>query len=169
MTEEYKKNIKIYNEIKHLSWRIKGVRSLSPHQLTTAQNDALLAIILTEKAGKIQLVEYTEYKNYLFIITKNAILSQLKKTKIQKITDSGHSLSQGLDMSYDDYISTNQVKLYVGENETIKEKLIQLSQIERAIIRWKIRGWLLKDIAKALSISENTMGKRWKKIKEKMR
>lgn len=166
---EYLKHTKLLNEIKHLSWKIKGVHSLHSHQVFQSQNNALMNLLSAEAKGTLQLTEYEHYKGFMFITIRNEIYKQLyvKKNVIKPIIDSNIKKDESL--TFDDYISNyNKNEMYINEKE-YKEQLYKfLTPKEKAMIRWRARGWTFKEIAIAFNLKENTTMNRYYSLLKKI-
>jgi RNA polymerase sigma factor (sigma-70 family) len=155
----------IIKQITDLICMVKGSAKLDHHAIQTAINDTFIRFNQNVKEGKVDEVKgYDHYKGWLFIVAKNYVLQIFEKAKCQKIAKNS-SLEDNLgvlDYSQLPTINLNQIRQVVN----------QLSPKERAIIRWRIRGWSLKYIGKAFGVCSQT-SKKWltkieKQIKDKV-
>jgi hypothetical protein len=164
--KEFTKHKKLLDEIKHLSWRIKGVKSLQIHQIYTAQNDTLINLLKGEAEGRLKLDNYEDYKGYMFMTIRSQINKQFKimTYKYNSLTSSGQQLAEHQGINFDEYISNQGKHNYQPEIGELRDKLNGFSSRDRAIIRWRMRGWKFREIAEAFGICQNTMINRYYRL-----
>jgi hypothetical protein len=138
----------LQSKAKKLSWYYK----LSDHEKQEAINNAMLKLLEKEKEGILNLDNQEEYMGYLFITLKNAIgrFFQSRKTIASK------AIQYSREVAESDAVSNDEIN---------QLDLSKLSQINRAIFRWYMRGWTILYLSKAIGIPESTIGYKLKRIK----
>jgi hypothetical protein len=154
--EEYKKHIKIYNEIKTLGPKMSWYYKLNEHEKNEAINNTLLQLLAKEKEGVIQLIDLQVYKGYMFITLKNAIGRILNTRK----TIANQARITAID------INDIQIGYQAGFDVDEKFDLKIISNINKAIFRWHIRGWDITYISKAIGMPPSTVARRLHKVEE---
>ena len=171
MTEEYKKpnqpinvdSTKIYNEIKQLATtKFSFYYKLDRDERQTLLTDTTLKILSKMEDGKVPTI-YKDYLGYMMIAIKNGIyrLLNIRETiRNKKLNNSTE------DHTYVHPTTTTE-ELDISD-VLIKKAVKKLDPIDRAIIRWKLRGWLYTDIANALQVRPYTLIREYEEITDRL-
>ncbi len=141
---------KIYKEIKFLATKIPGYYKLNLDDQSIAINNAFMYLIKKMETEKVPCDDYKNYKGYMFITTRNSVLKFWVKEK-RKL--------------YPNY--TDKVKEFdtVTFNYSFdKISLDGLTPFQKAIFRFRRRGWQVSEIAKATGYSNSAMRLKLNKV-----
>lgn len=125
-------------EIEYLSNKINGWYKLDYDQRCNVITNSYLLITEKMKDGKVPQDDYDQYKGYMFITIRNEILKYhvwrnktITGKQSQLWSEEHPEETEGLKTSENDSEDLNQLKKAI--------KLLPPKQ--RALIRWKLRGW----------------------------
>lgn len=154
---------KIYNEIQELATnKFSFYYKLDSDERQTLISDTTLKIIAKMEQGKIP-TEYKDYLGYMMISIKNGIYRVLNhretigyKTFNNSTEDHSynHPVTNIAEIDYTDVILNRAIK--------------KLDPADRAVIRWKLRGWLYTDIANAFQVPPRIIQYNYERITERL-
>lgn len=152
---------KLYNEVKKLTSNFSFYQKLDADEKQNLLTKVTLGIYNKQLEGKVPL-DYKGYLGYMTTSIKNEIYGELnkRKSKLATMNKSYMEDMTGFDIPYVE-TTTSYSKLH----KAIK----QLNPIDKAVIRWMMRGWMVKDVANALQMPTGTIHHHLNRIKEQLR
>lgn len=143
------KNNKLYSEIKGLCKIIPGNTKLSNHKIQDVIHISLLKLIEKEIEGVVVLEDYNHYRGYMYLIVRNNVFKALNI-----LTKDSKSFYQEIDLD-DEHFNLNDNEQYNMDLviqrdlkiKLTKKYLNELSNINRALVRWSLRGWTYQYIS----------------------
>ena len=171
MTEEYKKpnqpinvdSTKIYNEIKELATtKFSFYYKLDQDERQTLLSEVTLSIYNKMVEGKIS-TEYKDYLGYMMISIKNYIYRLLNRRETLRTRLTNQSTE---DITY---VHPSFTMDEIGYTDIILNRAIKkLDPADRAVVRWKLRGWLYTDIANAFQVPPRIIIYNYERITERL-
>ncbi len=155
-----KKQEDYYKEIISLAKYVRGYARLSTDDKQTVVSDVYVKLFFMWSTGSLVCDDFEKYKGFMFISIKNAVLNvYFKKNHTKK----GRGQNTFIDENLKSIIQpTNEISI---DSYFIKKFLNNLSPVDRAILRWNLRGWSLSYITKALNTTRAKLNLKIKKIR----
>lgn len=143
-------------ELRHLSASIPQLYYLNNEQRDMAINDALVQFIKGVKRKNIDTSEYKNYKNYQYIILKNAIKAANVKYNLTKKSQVTQNVDTEIDIICDE------------DNFEIKQLIQQLNEEEKNVTNKLIEGYSTTEIAEQKGWGKYDLNKFMKNLRSKL-
>lgn len=160
----------LLSHCKYLQTTIPQSFNLTKEQINDAITNTVLKILKKMNEGFVNSTDYQQFKNYLYITLKNALLQEYHKSTRKKIIP-----TEDIDKFDDDIISTQEVDdKYIYNNliETYKpflyEIINKLPGTKKDIATDYLRGDKRIDIAKKYNITKQQIHNIIRKIKREL-
>lgn len=159
-----KKHEEYIKEITKLTRIVKNNTALDDIDRETVINDTFIKLLSKMESGEVPSDNYDDYKNYMFVVTKNEVYHQLnqKSRQLNKLP-----ILQEIALS-NDY--TDKTSKEFEEDFKLKLRLIEeLPITEKYLIQERLKGTTVVYLANELKITESKCQRIIEKISIKLK